>query len=109
MSHISIFLLTMAKPHEFPDTEPHSLTLAFTWLPHVLCLSFLGAWVPPLTLFLWNRVRAGDVGCQETMSEAIFDSKSLLIYVQFHYTCMNYDFEPKHQGYTMEQIYLNES
>ena len=75
-------------------------------LPHVLCLSFLGAWVPPLTLFLRNWVRARDVGCQEAMSEAIFDSKSLLIYVQFHYTYMNYDFEPKHQGNFFALLYV---
>ena len=60
MFHISIFLSTTTQAHDFTDMEAHSLTLAFTQLPHVLCLSFSGARVPPPTLFLRNRVRAGD-------------------------------------------------
>ena len=60
MFHISIFLSMMAQAHDFTDMDAHSLTLAFTWLPHVLCLSFSGAQVPPPTLFLWNQVRAGE-------------------------------------------------
>ena len=68
MFHISIFLSTTAQAHDFTDMEAHSLTLAFTWLPHVLCLSFSGAWVPPPTLFLQNQVGARDATLENPRS-----------------------------------------
>ena len=60
MFHFSIFLSTATQAHDVTDLDAHSLTLAFTRLPHVLCLSFSGPRVPPPTLFLRNRVGAGD-------------------------------------------------
>ena len=61
MFHFSIFLSTTTQAHDFTDLDAHSLTLAFTRLPHVLCLSFSGPRVPPPTLFLRNRAGAGDL------------------------------------------------
>ena len=67
MSHISIFLSTMAKPHEFPDSKPHSLTLAFTWLPHVLCLSFQEHRSLPQPSSFGIRSELGNTSKKETI------------------------------------------
>ena len=41
MFHFSIFLSTTTQAHDFTDLDAHSLTLAFTRLPHACIMSQL--------------------------------------------------------------------